>query len=281
LFIVHCLLFIVHCKVVDFNRQEFNQVLFQLSGGKEPLLSSLHVFPTITSTNETLWQLLDGGLETIAAVIALEQTAGRGQWGRRWRSPLGGLYLSLALSPKPNLVAKFAPHLTICTVWGIASNLQNYNIPAVIKWPNDLILQGKKLGGIKTETRVKDNKINRAVIGVGINWQNPVPEVGINLADFQQESKINSLNSLEMLGAIAVWGILSGYEHYLSVGIENLLPEYLQLLDSQGRTVIVEGCPGKVVGVTAQGELQVRLQSQGASTEICLPPGSISLGYSS
>jgi BirA family biotin operon repressor/biotin-[acetyl-CoA-carboxylase] ligase len=74
-------------------------------------------------------------------------------------------------------------------------------------------------------------------------------------------------------------GILSAYQRYLSEGIEFLLPSYLELLTSLGRCVTIEGCPGTITGVTTKGELKIRLQSPGSSTEICLPPGSISLGY--
>jgi len=256
--------------MVGFNRQEFTTIFLNLSKNKELLSFSLYLFDTIPSTNEKLWELLRSGVKTPTLVIALSQTAGRGQWGRKWESKSGGLYLSLGLSV--NMPAECSFHLTLCTAWGIATALRNYNIPVGIKWPNDLILAGKKLGGIKSETKVQSDTITEAVIGVGINWKNTVPEIGINLVGYK-------INSLEQLGAIAVYGILSGYQSYLEVGIEKLLPEYLQLLDSKGRNVMVAGCPGEVVGVTVKGLLRVRLQSQGANTEICLTPGSISLGY--
>ncbi len=256
--------------MVGFNRQEFTKTFLNLSKNKELLSFSFHLFDTIPSTNEKLWKLLGSGVKTPTVVIALSQTAGRGQWGRKWESKSGGLYLSLGISV--NMPAEFSSHLTLCTAWGIATALRNYSIPVGIKWPNDLIVAGKKLGGIKSETRVQSDTITEAVIGVGINWKNTVPEIGINLVGYK-------INSLEKLGAITVYGILSAYQSYLEIGIEKLLPEYLQLLDSKGRNVMVAGCPGEVVGVTVKGLLRVRLQSKGASTEICLPPGSISLGY--
>ncbi|MGK7874839.1 MAG: biotin--[acetyl-CoA-carboxylase] ligase [Xenococcaceae cyanobacterium] len=260
-----------------FNQQQFQAALLNLPSNSEQIELSLHIFDTISSTNQKLWELIDQGITLPTAAIASEQTAGRGQWGRQWQSKLGGLYLSLALAP--DIPGTSAPHLTLCSAWGIATALGSYNIPVLLKWPNDLILEGRKLGGIKSETRMQQGKITQAVIGVGINWANPVPDMGINLQSFLKDQPISSITSLEMLAAIIIYGLLSGYQRYLSEGIETLLPSYLELLHSRGRAVVVDGCPGRVVGVTSNGELRVRLHSVGAAAEICLQPGTISLGY--
>jgi BirA family biotin operon repressor/biotin-[acetyl-CoA-carboxylase] ligase len=237
----------------------------------------LYCFDTIPSTNQILWELLDRKIEPPLVAIACQQTAGRGQWGRQWQSLVGGIYLSVALTPQIPAVA--APHLTLCSAWGIATALRQHQIPVWLKWPNDIILQGRKLGGIKTETRVRQGKIAQAVIGVGINWQNPVPEVGINLQSFFQNCPNPPISSLEKLAAIAIKGLLAGYHHYLAEAIDSLLPAYLELLVNCGQNITINGCAGIVVGVTALGELRVRFQASGATTEVTLPPGTISLGY--
>jgi BirA family transcriptional regulator, biotin operon repressor / biotin---[acetyl-CoA-carboxylase] ligase len=82
-----------------------------------------------------------------------------------------------------------------------------------------------------------------------------------------------------MLAAIAVCGILSGYQQYRRDGIESILSAYNQLLCSKGRTILVDGCPGVVLGVEPTGSLRIRLHSSGATTEIFREPGTISLGY--
>jgi BirA family biotin operon repressor/biotin-[acetyl-CoA-carboxylase] ligase len=238
----------------------------------------LFCFDMIDSTNQILWQLLDAGIEPPLGAIACQQTAGRGQWGRQWQSLRGGLYLSLAFNPE--IPATAAPHLTLCSAWGIANSLRQQQIPVQIKWPNDLTLQGRKLGGIKTETRVKKGKIAQAVIGIGINWKNPVPAVGINLQSFWFNCLNPTISSLEMLAAITINGILNSNRRYVEEGIDSLLPSYLELLENCGQNIIVNGCPGVVVGVTNLGELRVRFQASGAATEVNLPPGTIRLGYS-
>ena len=240
---------------------------------------SLQVFDTLESTNQTLWQLLNEGAIAGTAVLALQQVSGRGQWGRQWQSPYGGLYLSVALTP--NLPISDSAQLTLCSAWGIATALRSYNIPVQLKWLNDLVLQGRKLGGILTETRIQKDRITKAVVGVGINWTNPVPETGINLATVLEEQPQRALDSLEMLTAIALQGIASGYQRWQQEGIENLLPSYLSLLTSIGRSIAIDQQQGTVIGVSAQGELRVRLTSSesNSTTEITLKPGTISLGY--
>jgi BirA family biotin operon repressor/biotin-[acetyl-CoA-carboxylase] ligase len=82
-----------------------------------------------------------------------------------------------------------------------------------------------------------------------------------------------------MLAAIVIQGLLSGYQHWSEEGMERLLPSYLELLDSRGCHVMVDGNPGIVTGVTTTGELRVSLNLTEATSEICLKPGTISLGY--
>ncbi|NJK49959.1 biotin--[acetyl-CoA-carboxylase] ligase [Candidatus Gracilibacteria bacterium] len=257
---------------MGFNLQQLETEINKISDRHIPQQLSIHLYDTIPSTNQMLWELLDRNIKPPIAAIATQQTAGRGQWGRQWESQAGGLYLSVAINI--NIPASNAPHLTLFSAWGIANVLRSYQIPVSLKWPNDLILEKRKLGGIKSETRIQQEKIVQAVIGVGINWTNPVPEVGINL----QSLSSNEIASLEQLAAIAIEGICSGYQYYLTKGIETLLPSYLDFLNLGGK-VTVNGCPGVVVGVNSQGELRVQLQSSGASTEIHLPSGTISLGY--
>ncbi len=262
----------------------------KLPGTVHPLELPLHIFETLPSTNQTLWELLNQGATAGTVVIAAQQTAGRGQWGRKWQSTTGGLYLSVALAP--NLPASNSAQLTMCSAWGIAKALRIYGIPVFLKWPNDLLLLGRKLGGILTETRVQQGQITKAVVGVGINWSNDAPEPGINLQSFCEEQLSSSVTSLETLAAIVLEGLNFGYQRWSEQGIEILLSSYLELLDSRGSQVLVDGNPGTITGVTPTGELRVCLNSLNSTkatvagvpapaslTEICLKPGTIRLGY--
>ncbi|CDM94967.1 MAG: biotin--[acetyl-CoA-carboxylase] ligase [Limnospira sp. PMC 1291.21] len=199
---------------------------------------SILIFDQLGSTNETLWELLNTGKAAPrTTVIALQQTAGRGQWGREWQSELGGLYLSYALALHQTITDAATPQhnyiawLTQCSAWGIATVLRSRGIPVWLKWPNDLLLTKRKLGGILTETKVHKGKISQAVIGVGLNWSNSVPPTGINLQEFfNAHPTTPGVNSREMLAAIVIWGIELGLMHYAQRGSKGLMSSYMQLL---------------------------------------------------
>jgi BirA family transcriptional regulator, biotin operon repressor / biotin---[acetyl-CoA-carboxylase] ligase len=246
---------------------------------------TLHLFESLASTNQTLWELLEQGAGSNTVVIAQQQVAGRGQWGRQWQSPPGGLYLSWAIAT--NLAAEVGGQLTLASAWGIAQALRQIpprlsgvttEIPVQIKWLNDLVLFGRKLGGILTETRVQQGRITRAVVGVGINWTNPVPDLGINFQSFLENQPVPLMESIELLAAIVVYGLMASHELLHQHGIEPLLVSYQNLLINLGDAVVVEGGTGTIVGVSATGELRVRMDSD-TSSEIYLKPGTINLGY--
>lgn len=245
---------------------------------------SLHIFESIPSTNEMARDLLNQGAKSGCVVIATEQTAGRGQWGKKWLSPTGGLYLSVAIAPKLEVTNSY--QLTLATAWGIASQLRNCGINVGIKWPNDLVLDGCKLGGILTETKVYQRKITQAVIGVGINWSNPVPATGINLTSWQTTHNSQLISCLEILAVKVLLGIESGLECLDNEGISILLSRYLDLLTNMGDHVYVNNLLGTVVGVSDQGNLLLKITESDhqetfvtTTREISLEPGTISLGY--
>lgn len=239
---------------------------------------TLHLFDILPSTNQKLWELIEQGAPPATVVIAREQQAGKGQWGRQWYSPPGGLYLSVSLAP--NLSAKQGVLLTMSSAWGIAQALRQIGIPVYLKWPNDLVISKYKLGGILTETRVQQEYITKAVIGVGINWVNQVPETGINLQSFLANHP-GLISSLEMLAALILKGIVSGYHYWQQEGVTALLPSYQKLLNNIGCPVEINGQQAVIVGVSENGDLRVRLDTSGDTppSEIHLPVGTISLGY--
>jgi BirA family biotin operon repressor/biotin-[acetyl-CoA-carboxylase] ligase len=265
---------LLHCR--DPIRAE--QALFSAN---EPSFT-VHLFEIVDSTNRVLWSLLDQGATEGTVAIALQQQSGRGQWGRQWQSPPGGLYLSVALTP--NLPVENSAQLTLSSAWGIAAALRCYGIPVGLKWLNDLVFEKRKLGGILTETRMQSGRVTQAVVGVGINWQNPVPPTGINLQEILERQPNPQITSLEMLAAIALQGIIAGYQ-WQQRGIEAILPRYQALLTSIGHLVTIHQSgaeqSARVTGISATGDLQVRLNGENPtlSTEISLEPGTISLGY--
>jgi BirA family transcriptional regulator, biotin operon repressor / biotin---[acetyl-CoA-carboxylase] ligase len=240
----------------------------------------IHVFDTLGSTNDKLAQMIaEENAPSGTIVIAKTQTAGRGQRGKKWESNIGGLYLSLAISP--DLPASNIHQLTLGIVWGIVHQLRQKELPVSIKWPNDLILADRKLGGILTQTRIYQGKIQHAIVGVGINYANPVEGLAINLApsnDFQP----NYRNfSIEMLTSCTIRGIISGYKRCTPATIDSLLLDYLELLNARGHSVLVNGKLGTVLGISPQGELHISFTTATEITEAYLTPGTFTLGYES
>ncbi|MEC4812466.1 MAG: biotin--[acetyl-CoA-carboxylase] ligase [Scytonema sp. PMC 1069.18] len=262
------------------NRQQLEKALHSEGQGIH-IPFSLHLFETVSSTNQIVWDLLIQGKEPGCVVIATQQTAGRGQWGRQWISPTGGLYLSMGIALQ--LDATHSYQLTFATAWGIAQQLRNSGILVEIKWPNDLVLNERKLGGILTETKVQRGQITQAAIGVGINWANPVPETGINLEMWQTPHHQKPIPSLEALTAKVILGIESGIQCLFQEGVNILISRYLEFLTNMGKRVCVNDVAGTVVGVTQTGELRIRMETSEMESvktpEIYFQPGTISLGY--
>jgi len=127
-----------------------------------------HFFRT-DSTNRVAMDLGYAGEPEGAVVLAEEQTAGRGRAGRSWHSERGaGLYVTLLLRPK--LAPAQAPLLTMLA--GLSAHtavLAETGLSAELKWPNDLLLNGKKLGGILTEMHAEPSAVRFVIVGIGIN----------------------------------------------------------------------------------------------------------------
>jgi BirA family transcriptional regulator, biotin operon repressor / biotin---[acetyl-CoA-carboxylase] ligase len=127
-----------------------------------------HFFKT-DSTNRVAMELGYADEPEGAVVLAEEQTAGRGRAGRSWHSERGaGLYVTVLLRPKLSPVQ--APLLTMLA--GLSAHtavLAQTGLSAELKWPNDLLVHGKKLGGILTEMHAEPNAVRFVIVGIGIN----------------------------------------------------------------------------------------------------------------
>jgi BirA family transcriptional regulator, biotin operon repressor / biotin---[acetyl-CoA-carboxylase] ligase len=133
----------------------------------------IYTLPQASSTNEVAFRLALKGVEEGAAVLAESQTKGKGRMGRRWESPVGlNIYLSIIL--RPRIVPSKTPLITLMAAVACAEAIDEIAglLPA-IKWPNDLLLERKKLGGILTEADMELDRINFVVVGIGINVNMP------------------------------------------------------------------------------------------------------------
>ena len=117
-----------------------------------------------------------GGL----AVVAARQRFGHGQRGRVWDSPLGGLWLSAAMPWSPVLAGSASLPLAVAV--GLALQLEALGVVVQLKWPNDLLVGGRKLAGILPRLRLRGDQVRWAQVGLGINGINHPPGDAISLA---------------------------------------------------------------------------------------------------
>jgi len=240
----------------------------------------IHWVAQTNSTNRVLATMMEAGAPAGTVLIAAAQQAGRGQWGRQWLSQPGGLYLSLGL--RPELAAQRSALLTLASAWGVATSLQNLGLPVQVKWPNDLVARGKKLGGLLVETRLAESCIKEAVIGLGLNSFNPVPATGISLQQLIQPEAVSTpLNTLEGIAAVALYGLLQGYFFWQNQGDSAFLAAYQARMTHLGQTIVVNNRLVEVRGIGASGNLRVQLQPNAHADPIDLEvkPGEVTLGY--
>jgi BirA family biotin operon repressor/biotin-[acetyl-CoA-carboxylase] ligase len=148
---------------------------------------ALHEFDAVTSTQDVAHRLAAEGAEAGTAVVAAEQSAGRGSRGREWSSGRGGLWLSVIWRPT---ASGSAPEvMSVRAALALAEALEGAGAPRLrIKWPNDLMLGERKLGGILCEARWSGETLAWIVAGAGVNVTNEIPPelaaVACRLADF-------------------------------------------------------------------------------------------------
>jgi BirA family biotin operon repressor/biotin-[acetyl-CoA-carboxylase] ligase len=135
---------------------------------------AVRLLDEVGSTNDLAWEWAALGAPEGALVVARAQTRGRGRAGRTWLSPAGGgLWFSVVL--RPGLVHPSAGMLPLAVGFGVAGGLRRLGLPAELKWPNDVLVGGRKVCGVLVEGRFSGSRLATAVVGVGVNWT--VPEV--------------------------------------------------------------------------------------------------------
>ena len=122
-------------------------------------------YPSLSSTNDIAKREAKKGAREGTVVLAGEQTAGRGRIKRAWLSPRGSIALSIILHPTPAQL----PCLIMVASLAVARCIEKVDLKTQIKWPNDVLIKGKKICGILVESDVRGSAVDYAVIGIGIN----------------------------------------------------------------------------------------------------------------
>lgn len=238
------------------------QALVNLLAGL-PFVSRTVYLRSTTSTNDVLKRMAADGAPEGTLVLADEQTAGRGRLNRRWVAPAGtSLLFSLLFRPQDSVGSPVAPlcYTMICSLAVRDGALQHLGIPIGIKWPNDLVYRGRKLGGILTEISTDADGGQYAVVGIGlnVNWDPSAAEF-----DYPATSLANAVGRPVARGAFlrAVVERIAHRYADLRAG-KSPVREWEGALETIGQDVVVE-LPGErimgvAVGVDADGALLVR-----------------------
>lgn len=219
-------------------------------------------YETIDSTNAEATRLAEGRYGHGTLIVADSQQAGRGRRGRGWESPAGtSIYMSLLLKPEIN--PNNASMLTLVAALAVSRAIsQITGKPAGIKWPNDIVMNGKKICGILTEMSAQFDYVNHIVVGIGINVN--TEEFPEELAHMATSLKLETgvrVNRAELIEA--VWEHFEEvYEIYMQTqDLRNLVREYNANLVNMHQNVKVldpkEPFEGRAMGITPRGELMV------------------------
>jgi BirA family biotin operon repressor/biotin-[acetyl-CoA-carboxylase] ligase len=221
--------------------------------------------PVTGSTNSDLFAMAEHGAPEWTVMVAGTQEAGRGRLGRAWVSTEVGDSLLASVLLRPDLPPSEAPLISYLFALSLVEACrQACGLEVRCKWPNDLVVGDRKLGGILAEATVKSGRLEYLVIGTGVN-------VGQRAGDFPEELRDAATSVAIERGRPDVAGLLGAYlstlkRRYDSGSVElleDILPEYRKACDTIGRKVLATSTSGRRIQGTATdvgrgGELLVQ-----------------------
>jgi BirA family transcriptional regulator, biotin operon repressor / biotin---[acetyl-CoA-carboxylase] ligase len=219
----------------------------------------IHYFPEISSTMDIAREMARKGASHFSVVIAGRQTSGRGRLRRTWYSNDGGLYFTLILRPSIPLqwcfLVNFAASLVLCRTIRRLTGLN-----AAVKWPNDILVNGKKLSGMLSEMEAEAEMVSFITIGIGINVNNDPTQYEPNACSLRQLLG-NPVSRKEILAEFL--NELQAYLDKADNDPEKIMAEWKQLTCTLGRRVSVmtplETSTGLALDIDSTGALILEL----------------------
>lgn len=214
----------------------------------------VHHFDEVGSTMDVARELARKGAGTGTIVVAERQSGGKGRLGRQWLSPPGGIYCSLILRPRisPAHAARTALMVSVAVAQAIRKVL---GLPAELKWPNDVLIQGRKVCGVLAEMQAEADAVDFVVLGMGINVNTSVSEARATSLREELGRQVSRSHVLE-----AILSEVEALEGLL--GTQELLEKWKSLSATLNRSVRIVGLgeeiEGEAVDVGSGGELIVR-----------------------
>lgn len=228
-------------------------------------LGPRYYYDQVGSTNDVAASLVREGAGDLAVVLADEQTAGRGRRGRTWHTPPGAaLAVSVILSPQAGIIrAENLSRVTGLGALAVAGGLRkSFSLPAGVKWPNDVLLDGKKVCGVLVEADWKGDQLGAVILGMGINVRpDAVPdeeELGFPATSLEAASGRSVARNAVLaavLRELVAWYPRLDSPSFLDNWEEKLVYRDQQVLLYEGDAVLSRG---QVVGLDEAGALQLR-----------------------
>jgi BirA family biotin operon repressor/biotin-[acetyl-CoA-carboxylase] ligase len=223
-------------------------------------------FQETDSTNLRAKSLADRGAPEGTVVIAESQTEGRGRRGRTWFSPAGeGIYVSVIL--RPALSPNEASRLTLLAAVAAAETLLDLTSLSVrIKWPNDIMVRGKKLAGILTQVSTEMDAVDYIVVGLGLNVNTPLKSFPADLRNSATsiQAEMNEPFPRIRLLRLYLERFEDRYEMFRQSGFQPILERWKELSDVIGKRIRVDllnhYCMGEVLDIDQDGILILREQ---------------------
>jgi BirA family biotin operon repressor/biotin-[acetyl-CoA-carboxylase] ligase len=224
----------------------------------------IHYFEKLSSTNTSAKQQARKGAKEGTTIIAETQTQGRGRLKRPWISPRGGIWLSVILRPATPVAD--VPKITLTAAVAVARTLRKmFGLKAEIKWPNDVLIDSKKVCGILTEATLKEKTVDFAIVGIGINANFPrdvLPKELQTAATTLKEALKRDIDQ-EKLVCILLKELEDRYKMFKEGRFEELLNEWRGMANFLGKEVEIasfgEKFRGVAVDIDEYGALIVKL----------------------
>ncbi|MFX3622795.1 MAG: biotin--[acetyl-CoA-carboxylase] ligase [Ectobacillus sp.] len=223
----------------------------------------VHFEETVESTQKIAARLVYEGTPEGTVVVAEEQTEGRGRLNRKWHSQKGtGIWMSIVL--RPAIPIQRAPQLTLLAAVSVAQAIEKCTGLSVgIKWPNDILINGKKAVGILTELQAETDKINAVIIGIGINVNQKKEHFPKDIRDIATSLAIeagNMVNRAELMQTIFEQ-MEKLYKEYLANGFGMIKLLWESHAISIGKVItarsITQTLVGTAKGITEDGVLML------------------------
>ena len=233
----------------------------QLGLQTKTLGKMIHYEESVETTQKIAHTLADDGVPEGTLVVAEEQHGGKGRLMRPWYSPkYSGIWMSLILRPK--IPFQQAPQLTLLAAVAVAQAIEHTtNLKPQIKWPNDILINRKKVTGILTEMQAESDRIHSVIIGIGMNvnqQKNDFPEELQDIATSLLIEGQNKVSRARVIQEILV-RIEALYEQFLEEGflpIKKLWESYAISLGQEIKATTVNNVIiGKAIGITDEGVL--------------------------